>query len=153
LVGQEGVRLRFRLRTGSAGLFEDKKWCRMCDDERCVLCNSGEVEDVEHLLVRCEGFRWERQVLFLLTSRKAIYVPFFSFLPSSHTSLRINIWSAHFSDLNPPWASVKISSSANVLSLLESMQLHQHLNHTTSQNNSSIIASLLWITILVKCTM
>ena len=48
LVGQEGVRLRFRLRTGSAGLFEDKKRCRMCDDERCVLCNSCEVEDVEH---------------------------------------------------------------------------------------------------------
>ena len=63
LVGQEEVRLRFRLRTGSAGLFEDKKRCRMCDDERCVLCNSGEVEDVEHFLVRCEEFRWERRVL------------------------------------------------------------------------------------------
>ena len=37
LVGQEGVRLQFRLRTGSAGLFEDKKRCRMCDDERCVV--------------------------------------------------------------------------------------------------------------------
>ena len=63
LVGQEGVRLRFRLRTESAGLFEEQKRCRMCDDERCVLCNSGEVEDVEHFLVRCEEFRWERQVL------------------------------------------------------------------------------------------
>ena len=63
LVGQEELRLRFRLRTGSAGLFEDKKRCRMCDDERCVLCNSGEVEDVEHFLVRCEEFRWDRQVL------------------------------------------------------------------------------------------
>ena len=57
LVGQKEVRLRFRLRTGSAGLFEDKKRCRMCDDERCVLCNSGEVEDVEHFLARCEEFR------------------------------------------------------------------------------------------------
>ena len=28
LVSQEEVRLRFRLRTGSAGLFEDKKRCR-----------------------------------------------------------------------------------------------------------------------------
>ena len=63
LVGQEGIRLRFRLRTGSAGLFEDKKRCRMCDDERCVLCNSCEVEDVEQFLVRCEEFRWERQAL------------------------------------------------------------------------------------------
>ena len=62
LVSQEEVRLRFRLITGSAGLFEDKKRCRMCDDERCVLCN-GEVEDVEHFLVRCEEFRWDRQVL------------------------------------------------------------------------------------------
>ena len=35
----------------------------MCDDERCVLCNSGEVEDVEHFLVRCEEFKWERQDL------------------------------------------------------------------------------------------
>ena len=51
--GQEGVRLQFRRRTGSAGLFKDKKQCRMCDDERCVLCNSCEVEDVEHFLVRC----------------------------------------------------------------------------------------------------
>ena len=46
-----------------AGLFEDKNQCRMCDDERCVLCNSGEVEDVEHFLVRCEELRWERQDL------------------------------------------------------------------------------------------
>ena len=36
----------------------DKKRCRMCDDLRCVLCNSGKVEDVEHFLVRCEEFRW-----------------------------------------------------------------------------------------------
>ena len=34
----------------------------MCD-ERCVLCNSCKVEDVEHFLVRCEEFRWERQDL------------------------------------------------------------------------------------------
>ena len=30
--------------------------------ERCVLCNSCEV-DVEHFLVRCKEFRWERQAL------------------------------------------------------------------------------------------
>ena len=28
-----------------------------------VLCDSGEVEDVKHFLVRCEEFRWERQRL------------------------------------------------------------------------------------------
>ena len=56
LVGQEGIKLWFRLRTGSVGLFENKKQCRMCDNERCMLCNSCEV-DVEHFLVRCEEFR------------------------------------------------------------------------------------------------
>ena len=39
----------------------------MCDDERCVLCNSCKVEDV-HLslptkLLTCKEFRWERQDL------------------------------------------------------------------------------------------
>ena len=58
-----GIGLQFRLKTGSVGLFEDKKRCRMCDDERCVLCNSCEVEDVEHFLVRFEEFWWERQDL------------------------------------------------------------------------------------------
>jgi len=28
-----------------------------------VLCDSGEVEDVKHFLVRCEKFSWERQKL------------------------------------------------------------------------------------------
>ena len=37
--------------------------CRMCDDERCVLCNSCKVEDMEHFLVRREEFSWERQDL------------------------------------------------------------------------------------------
>ena len=63
LAGHEELRLRFRLRTGSAGLFEDKKRCRMCTEDRCVLCDSGEVEEVKHFLVRCEEFRWERQRL------------------------------------------------------------------------------------------
>ena len=35
----------------------------MCKDDRCVLCNSGEIEDMEYFLVRCEKFRWERQDL------------------------------------------------------------------------------------------
>ena len=28
----------------------------MCADDRCVLCKSGETEDVEHFLVKCEEF-------------------------------------------------------------------------------------------------
>ena len=39
--GQESERLLFRLRTGSAGLLENKKRCRMVSDERYVMCNSG----------------------------------------------------------------------------------------------------------------
>ena len=38
------VRLKFRLRSGSAGLFEDKKRCGMVEEDRCVLCNGGKVE-------------------------------------------------------------------------------------------------------------
>ena len=35
---QESVRLLFRLRTGSAGLLEDKKRCRMVSEERlCIV--------------------------------------------------------------------------------------------------------------------
>ena len=38
--GQESVRLLFRLKTGSAGLLEDTKICRMISDGRCVMCDS-----------------------------------------------------------------------------------------------------------------
>jgi len=61
--GHEELRLWYQLRTGSAGLLEDKKQCRMCTDDRHVLCDSGQVEDVKHFLVRCEEFSWERQKL------------------------------------------------------------------------------------------
>ena len=50
------MRLLFRLRTGSAGLLEDKKRCRIVSDERCVMCDSGLGEDVAHFLVGCRGF-------------------------------------------------------------------------------------------------
>ena len=40
--GQEGVRLLFRLRTGSAGLLKDKKRSKIIIDEGCVICESGE---------------------------------------------------------------------------------------------------------------
>ena len=45
------MRLLFRLRTGSAGLLENKKRCKIIMDERCVMCEGGAGEDVEHLLV------------------------------------------------------------------------------------------------------
>ena len=49
------VRLRFRLRSGFAR-FEDKKRCRMVEEDRCVLCNGGKVEDVKHFVLECEEF-------------------------------------------------------------------------------------------------
>ena len=48
------VRLKFRLRSGYAGLFEDKKRCGMVEEDRCVLCNGGKVEDVKHFVLECE---------------------------------------------------------------------------------------------------
>ena len=44
--GQESERLLFRLRTGSAGLLEDKNSCRMVSDERFVMCDRGVGEDM-----------------------------------------------------------------------------------------------------------
>ena len=44
--GSKGkVRLRFRLRTVSAGLLGDKERCGMCKDGKCELCDKGIVED------------------------------------------------------------------------------------------------------------
>ena len=44
------MRLLFKLKTGSAGLLEDKKICRMVSDEKCVMCDSR-VGEVAHFLV------------------------------------------------------------------------------------------------------
>ena len=41
---------------------EDKKTCKMIIDERCVMCESDAEEDVEHLLVMCGEFEWDRWV-------------------------------------------------------------------------------------------
>ena len=49
--GQEIVRLLFRPRTGSAGLFKAKKRYRMVNDERCVMCDNRVGEGVAHFLV------------------------------------------------------------------------------------------------------
>ena len=61
--GQEVVSLLFRLRTDSAGLLEDKKKCKMIMDERCVMCEGGAGEHVEHLLMMCGEFERDRWVL------------------------------------------------------------------------------------------
>ena len=51
------MRLLFRLRTGSAGLLEDKKRCRMVSDKKCEMCDSGVGVDVAHFLVVWENLR------------------------------------------------------------------------------------------------
>ena len=56
--GQESVRLLFRLRTGSAGLLEDKKSCRMVSDERRVMCDSGVVEDSWWVMENLREISW-----------------------------------------------------------------------------------------------
>ena len=38
--GHKSVRLLFRLNTGSDGLLEDNKTCRMVCDEMCVICDA-----------------------------------------------------------------------------------------------------------------
>ena len=50
-VGYEAMRLRFHLRPVSAGLLKDKRRSQICIDGRCVLCNRGEVEVVEHFIL------------------------------------------------------------------------------------------------------
>ncbi|SMN01538.1 hypothetical protein SPONN_2617 [uncultured Candidatus Thioglobus sp.] len=56
-------RVRFRLRTGSAGLMEDKMRCKMRSDARCVLCDDGVVEDIQHFLIGCVEFEGGRREL------------------------------------------------------------------------------------------
>ena len=64
------MRVLFRLRTGSAGLLEDKKRCKMITDERCVRCESS-AGDVGHLLVTYEEFESDQWVLADEVSRIA----------------------------------------------------------------------------------
>ena len=47
--------VRFKLRTGSAGLLEERR-CKMVSDKRCLMCDSGVGEDVAHFLVCCGEF-------------------------------------------------------------------------------------------------
>ena len=43
LQGYEEVRL-CRLRIGSAELLQDKRRLRMCSDDRCMMCDSGDMK-------------------------------------------------------------------------------------------------------------
>ena len=67
--GQVSVRLLFSRRTGSAGLLEDKKICRMVSVEGCVICDNKVGEDVAHFLVSCTEFERDWQVLLDDVSR------------------------------------------------------------------------------------
>ena len=45
------MRLIFRLRTRSAGLFQDMRRCRIGSDERFLMYDNGEVDDAVHFLI------------------------------------------------------------------------------------------------------
>jgi len=68
--GQEAIRCQFQIMTDSAGLFADKKRCRFCEKDKCVLCDSGEVEDVVHFLVLCEEFQWPGEAGIIKKDRR-----------------------------------------------------------------------------------
>ena len=63
VLGQESVRLLFRLRTGSAGLLEEKKICRMVSDERCAMGRSRVGKDETRFLMICGEFERDQWVL------------------------------------------------------------------------------------------
>ena len=61
-----------KLRGGTAGLeVETGRWRGVSSEERvCKNCQSGEVEDVEHLLMRCSSVADEREKLVRLMREK-----------------------------------------------------------------------------------
>ena len=56
-------RMLMKLRGGTAELrIETGRWCRLQRDERiCKMCDKREVEDVEHILLHCNGMAEERK--------------------------------------------------------------------------------------------
>ena len=65
-VGEKGLRrILAKLRGGTAELrVESGRWVGLKREERiCSQCGSGEVEDVEHFLLRCGGLEGEREEL------------------------------------------------------------------------------------------
>ena len=57
------VRLRFRLRSCSAGLGEDERRCKMCAEDRCILCGIGALEEEGHFLLDCRELESPREKL------------------------------------------------------------------------------------------
>ena len=58
-------RLMMKLRGGTAGFqIETGRWRGVIRQERvCKECDSGEVEDVDHWLIRCEAWKFQRGLL------------------------------------------------------------------------------------------
>ena len=54
------VKLRFSLRTVSAGLLHDTVRCGVYKDGKCELCDEGVVEDIVHFLLYCGEFVCDR---------------------------------------------------------------------------------------------
>ena len=67
-------RILAKLRGGTAGLeVETGRWRGVSREERvCKNCQSGEVEDVEHLLMRCSSVADEREKLVRLMREKVV---------------------------------------------------------------------------------
>ena len=67
-------RIMTKLRGGTAGLeIETGRWRGVSREERlCKNCQSGEVEDVEHLLLRCMAMAEEREKLIRLMEDKVV---------------------------------------------------------------------------------
>ena len=59
---QRAIRLRFSLRSCSAGLGEDKR-CKMCVEDKCIMCGTGAREDVGHFLLECQELESPREKL------------------------------------------------------------------------------------------
>ena len=50
------MRLIHRLKTGAAGLLQDKRRCGICYDDGFMMYDSGEVEDFGYFLIDCTEF-------------------------------------------------------------------------------------------------
>ena len=56
-MGRHKVRRQLdAVRSGTAGFFADNKRCGLCVEDRCVLCDRDEVEDVLHFLALSDEF-------------------------------------------------------------------------------------------------
>ena len=58
--GSYGSEVEVPIEIRVCGPVEDKKRCGMVEEDRCVLCGLGEVEDVRHFVLECKEFEWDR---------------------------------------------------------------------------------------------